>query len=137
MKFVEFKATRAGNMFILLALKLMILLLLMDSLRVLSYALSYFVCISTTSVEFHIFANATNAFYAKRSPSEMEVIDNNLKPNFNYLMANKLSLNLEKTNFIIFQPIPSPSTLLHPPPPPPKPNFEIAKQIIHNKEICH
>lgn len=45
MEVVEFQATQAGNMFILLALKLMILLL-----RVLSYALSYFLWISTTSV---------------------------------------------------------------------------------------
>ena len=80
-------------------------------------------------LSFCFFVNATNAFYAKRSPSEMEVIfDNNLKPNFNYLMANKLSLNLEKTNFIIFQPILSPPILLHPSPPPQKkPNFQITK----------
>ena len=50
MEFLEFQATQAGNMFILLALKLIILLLLMGSLRVLPYALSYFLCISTTSV---------------------------------------------------------------------------------------
>ena len=60
--------------------------------------------------EFHIFAYATNSFYAKRSLSELEVIfDNDLKPNFNYLMVTKLSLNLQKTNFVIFQPTPSPS----------------------------
>ena len=116
MEFVELQATQAGNMFILLALKLMILLLLLSSLRVLSYALSYFLWISTTSVivsnswvsYFCIHVYATNSFYAKRSLSELEVIfDNNLKPNLNYLMASKLSLNLEKTNFIIFQPTPS------------------------------
>ena len=116
MEFVEFQATQAGNMFILLALKLMTLLLLMGFLRILSYALSYFLCISTTSVivsnawvsYFCIHVYATNSFYAKSSLSELEVIfDNNLKPNLNYLMATKLSLNLVKTNFIIFQHTPS------------------------------
>lgn len=114
MEFVEFQATQAGNMFILLAVKLIILLLLVGCLRVLSSALSYFLCISTTSVivsnswvsYFCVHVYATNSFYAKRS--ELEVIfDNNFKPNLNYLMASKLSLNLEKTNFIIYQPTPS------------------------------
>ena len=85
MEVVEFQATQAGNMFILLALKLMILLL-----RVLSYALSYFLWISTTSVivsnswvsYFCTHVYATNSFYTKCSLSELEVIfDNNLKPN--------------------------------------------------------
>lgn len=116
MEFVEFQATQAGNMFILLALKLMILPLLLSSLRVLSYAFSYFLWISTTSVivsnswvsYFWIHVYATNSFHAKCSLSEQEdIFDNNLKPNVNYLMATKLSLNLEKTNFIIFQPTPS------------------------------
>ena len=122
MEFVEFQATQAGNMFILLALKRMILLLLMGSLRVLSYALSYFLCISTTPVilsnswvlYFCIHVYATNSFYAKRSLSELDVIFDN---NFN-LMATKLSLNLEKTNFIYFNPPHQPSQ---------KPNFQIAK----------
>ena len=55
--------------------------------------------------DFHIFADDTNLFYSNRSLSELEdVINNHLKFVSNWLMANKLSLNVEKTNFIIFHP---------------------------------
>ena len=55
--------------------------------------------------DFHICTDDTNIFYANRSLSELEVvINNNLKSAASFLMANKLSLNIEKTNFIIFRP---------------------------------
>ena len=54
--------------------------------------------------DFHICADDTNIFYANRSLSELEVAINNLKSVASLIMANKLSLNIDKTNFIIFRP---------------------------------
>ena len=55
--------------------------------------------------DFHICADDTNRFYANRSLSELEVvINNNLISVASLLMANMLSLNINKTNFIIFCP---------------------------------
>ena len=51
---------------------------------------------------------ATNLFYSNRSLTELEdVINNNLKFVSNWIMANLLSLNVDKTNFIIFHPLKS------------------------------
>ena len=48
---------------------------------------------------------ATNLFYFSRSLTEVEdVINNNLTFVSNWIMANVLSLNVDKTNFIIFHP---------------------------------
>ena len=67
--------------------------------------------------DFHTFVDDTNLFYSNRSLTELEdVINNNL-----WLMANKFSLNVDKTNFII-------------PPPPPHPlkvNKSARSQIIN------
>ena len=53
--------------------------------------------------DFHTFVDDTNLFYSNRSLTELEdVLNNNL-----WLMANKLSLNVNKTNFIIFHPLKS------------------------------
>ena len=54
--------------------------------------------------DFHICTDDTNIFYANRSLSELEVAINNLKSVASLIMANKLSLNIDKTNFIIFRP---------------------------------
>ena len=49
-----------------------------------------------------------NLFYSNRSLTELEdVINNNLKFVSNWIMANLLSLNVDKTNFIIFHPLKS------------------------------
>ena len=51
---------------------------------------------------------ATNLFHSNRSLTELEdVINNNLKFVSNWIMANLLSLNVDKTNFIIFHPLKS------------------------------
>ena len=62
-------------------------------------------CKSTDIFDFHIFADDTNLFYSHKSQLALESeINNNLYHISNWLAANKLSLNIEKTNFIIFHP---------------------------------
>ena len=55
--------------------------------------------------DFHIFADDTNLFYSNSNLAELESIVNyNLKMVSDWLTANKVSLNIDKTNFIIFHP---------------------------------
>ena len=66
---------------------------------------------------------ATNLFYSNRSLTELEdVINNNLKFFSNWIMANLLSLNADKTNFIIFHP-------------PQKSTSHVVKLLIAKREI--
>ena len=54
----------------------------------------------------HIFADDTNLFYSNSNLAELEsVVNYNLKMVSDWLMANKVSLNIDKTNFIIFHPL--------------------------------
>ena len=54
---------------------------------------------------FHIFADDTNLFCTNRRLSALELsVNENLKSVSSWLVANKLSLNIDKTNFIIFHP---------------------------------
>ena len=60
---------------------------------------------STVIFDFHIFADDTNLYSSHKSLLALESeINNNLYHISNWLAANKLSLNIEKTNFIIFHP---------------------------------
>ena len=53
--------------------------------------------------DFHIFADDANLFYSNSNLAELESIVNyNLRMVSDWLMANKVSLNIDKTNFIIF-----------------------------------
>ena len=74
--------------------------------------------------DFHIFADDANLFYSNNSNlAELESIVNyNLRMVSDWLMANKVSLNIDKTNFIIFHP-------------PQKVKGHIVKLKISNKEI--
>ena len=73
--------------------------------------------------DFHIFADDTNLFYSNSNLVELESIVNyNLKMVSDWLMVNKVSLNIDKTNFIIFHP-------------PQKVKGHIVKLIISNREI--
>ena len=73
--------------------------------------------------DFHIFADDTNLFYSNSNLAELESIVNyNLKMVSDWLMANKVSLNIDKTNFIVFHP-------------PQKVKDHIVKLIISNSEI--
>ena len=66
---------------------------------------------------------ATNLFYSNRSLTELEdVINNNLKFVSNWIMANPLSLNVDKTNFIVFHP-------------PQKSTSHVVKLLIAKREI--
>ena len=68
-------------------------------------------------LDFHIFADSS------RSLTELEDVgNNNLKFVSNWLIANKLSLNIDKTNIIIFHP-------------PQKSTSHVVKLLIANREI--
>jgi len=57
------------------------------------------------SVSMVIFAHDKNLFYSNSNLAELESIVNyNLKMVSDWLMANKVSLNIDKTNCIIFHP---------------------------------
>ena len=73
--------------------------------------------------DFHIFADDTNLFYSNSNLVELESIVNyNLRMVSDWLMASKVSLNIDKTNFIIFHP-------------PQKVKGHIVKLKISNREI--
>ena len=73
--------------------------------------------------DFHIFADDTNLFCSNRSLLSLEALVNeNLNHISEWLIANKLSLNIKKTNFIIFHP---PQKVTHYPP----------KLYINNEKI--
>jgi len=56
-------------------------------------------------LDFHIFADDTNLFYSDSNLRHLEnTINSNLKQISCWLKANKLSLNIEKTNYVIFYP---------------------------------
>ena len=56
--------------------------------------------------DFHIFADDTNLFYSSSNLVELESIVNyNLRYVSDWLMANKVSLSISKTNFLIFHPL--------------------------------
>ena len=55
--------------------------------------------------DFHIFADDTNLFCSNHSLLALEsCINENLSHVSNWLIANKLSLNIDKTNFVLFHP---------------------------------
>ena len=60
---------------------------------------------SAEGIEFHLFADDSNLFYSHRNLHSLEEKLNHELNNINeWLRANKLSLNVEKSNFVIFHP---------------------------------
>ena len=60
---------------------------------------------STRILDFHLFADDSNLFYANKSLLTLETIVNKeISHVYQWLCANKLSLNVEKSNYIIFHP---------------------------------
>jgi hypothetical protein len=60
---------------------------------------------SATVLDFNLFADDSNLFYLHKSLQCLETDLNNQLYNVNeWLCANKLSLNIEKSNFVIFHP---------------------------------
>ena len=57
-------------------------------------------------LDFHLFADDANLFFQHKDINILEsLINSELAKVFNWLCANKLSLNIDKSNFIIFRPI--------------------------------
>ena len=60
---------------------------------------------SAEGIEFHLFADDSNLFYSHKNLHSLEEKLNHEFININeWLRANKLSLNVEKSNFVIFHP---------------------------------
>jgi len=60
---------------------------------------------SSNVLEFHLFADDPNLFYKSKTLESLEkTINNQLKHVHTWLCANKLSLNIDKSNFVIFHP---------------------------------
>jgi hypothetical protein len=56
-------------------------------------------------LDFHLFADDTNLFYTDKSISNLEnKVNNELMKINQWLIANRLSLNIDKSNYVIFQP---------------------------------
>ena len=63
------------------------------------------VSLMANQLDFHLFADDSNLFYAHKSLLQLETtVNNELHEVFNWLCANKLSLNIEKSNYVIFRP---------------------------------
>jgi len=62
-------------------------------------------CKCSSVFDFHIFADDTNLFYSNSNLAELEsTVNYNMKMVSDWLMANKVFLNIDKTNLIIFHP---------------------------------
>ena len=60
---------------------------------------------ASDKLTFYLFADDTNLLYADKNPKSLETIVNcELLKVVDWLIANKLSLNIKKTNYIIFHP---------------------------------
>ena len=60
---------------------------------------------STSMFDFHLFADDSNLFCTNKSLLDMESVINSNLPQINtWLSCNRLSLNIDKTNFAIFHP---------------------------------
>ena len=60
---------------------------------------------SSSVFEFHLFADDSNLFYANKNMESIEsIINDQLLLVHSWLCANKLCLNIDKSNFVIFHP---------------------------------
>ena len=60
---------------------------------------------SANDIDFHLFADDSNLFYSHKSLQHLEAeLNIQLKKVHEWLCANKLSLNIDKSNFVIFHP---------------------------------
>ena len=58
-----------------------------------------------TNLIFFLFADDANAVYADKNLKSLEsTVNQELSTLFDWLTANKLTLNIKKTNFVIFRP---------------------------------
>ena len=62
-------------------------------------------------LQFYLFADDTNIYYEAENLDKLEfVINNELKKLHTWLIVNRLSLNIDKTNFVVFHPFNKPLT---------------------------
>ena len=60
---------------------------------------------AVTSSKMHHFTDDTNLLFSNKNPKLMEkILNQELKSVFEWLCANRLSINVTKTEFIIFKP---------------------------------
>ena len=60
---------------------------------------------SSNQLDAHLFADDSDLFYVHKSLLELETtVINELQEVFSWLCVNKLSLNIEKSNYVIFRP---------------------------------
>jgi len=60
---------------------------------------------SSDKLKLFLFADDTNAVYADKNLKSLELtVNQELSKLYDWLMANKLALNIKKTNFVIFRP---------------------------------
>ena len=56
------------------------------------------------ALDFILFANDTNIFYSHKDQNYlMEIVNTELKKLSSWFQANKLSINIKKSNFILFK----------------------------------
>ena len=61
-------------------------------------------------LDFYLFADDTNIYYEADTPERLElVLNKELKHLHTWLIVNRLSLNIDKTNFVVFHPYNKPS----------------------------
>ena len=60
---------------------------------------------SSDKLKFYLFADDTNLLYADKNLKSLEsTVNAEIFRVYNWLIANKLSLNIKKSNFVIFKP---------------------------------
>ena len=63
------------------------------------------ICNSCNQMKFYLFADDTNLLYADKNLKSLEsTINDELCKLYDWLIANKLSLNIKKSNYVIFRP---------------------------------
>ena len=61
---------------------------------------------SSQKLNFVVFADDTNMLYADKHPKSLEeIVNKELKNVCKWLHVNKLTLNIKKSNFVIFRPL--------------------------------
>ena len=66
--------------------------------------LLFLLYIRSKTLNFILFADATNMFYSHADPNQLvNVVRTELKKLSNWTRANKLSINIKKSNFILFK----------------------------------
>ena len=63
------------------------------------------ICNSCNRIKFYLFADDTNLLYAdKNLKSQESTVNDQLCKLYDWLIANKLSLNIKNSNYVIFRP---------------------------------